>query len=120
MSEILFVTDDLMFPSRVRSLAQPLGIAMRVVKPAELASIELANVSLVLLDLAPMGAGTAATIRTLKERCPLVQSIAFGPHVDTALLASAQSAGCELVLPRSQFAQRLAEIVAWAKTPSGG
>jgi hypothetical protein len=37
--------------------------------------------------------------------------IAFGSHVDDALLAAARGAGCTEVLPRSRFFRRLAEIL---------
>ena len=38
--------------------------------------------------------------------------VAFGSHVDRELLASARAAGCEEVLPRSQFFSRLRELLA--------
>jgi hypothetical protein len=37
--------------------------------------------------------------------------LAYGAHVDKALLASAEAAGCSDVLPRSQFFSRLAQLL---------
>ena len=38
--------------------------------------------------------------------------VAFGSHVDRELLAAAREAGCDEVLPRSQFFSRLRDLLA--------
>jgi hypothetical protein len=38
--------------------------------------------------------------------------LAYGSHVDKALLAAATEAGCTEVLPRSQFFSRLSDLIA--------
>jgi hypothetical protein len=37
--------------------------------------------------------------------------VAFGSHVDKTLLARAEAAGCGLVLPRSAFFGRIADLI---------
>jgi hypothetical protein len=37
--------------------------------------------------------------------------VAFGPHVDRDLLATAKAAGCHAVFPRSKFAAELPELL---------
>jgi hypothetical protein len=37
--------------------------------------------------------------------------VAFGPHVETAALESAQAAGADRVMTRGAFVRRLAEVV---------
>jgi DNA-binding NarL/FixJ family response regulator len=115
---LLFLTDDLVFPSRVRGLAQPLGVELQVARPADVAACEAPEVTLALIDLAATGSATVEVIRAIRQRWPQARTVAFGPHVDVALLHSAQEAGCELVLPRSQLAQRLSELVALARPAS--
>ncbi|HUP86462.1 MAG TPA: hypothetical protein VM143_12410 [Acidimicrobiales bacterium] len=44
--------------------------------------------------------------------------VAYGSHVDKALLAAAGDAGCTEVLPRSQFFSRLPQLLGGAQ-PSG-
>lgn len=112
---LLFITDDLVFPSRVRGVAQPLGVEMQVARPADMAACAAQDVTLAFIDLATTGPATADVLGVIRQRWPLARTVAFGPHVDVALLHSAQAAGCELVLPRSQFAQRLSELVALAR-----
>jgi DNA-binding NarL/FixJ family response regulator len=112
---LLFITDDLVFPSRVRGAAQPLGVELKVVRPADIGACEAPEVALAFIDLATTGSTTAEVICAIRQRWPQARTVAFGPHVDVALLQSAQEAGCEMVLPRSQFAQRLNELVALAR-----
>jgi hypothetical protein len=40
-----------------------------------------------------------------------VRTIGFGSHVDRELLDAARAAGCDEVLPRSEFFRRLAELL---------
>lgn len=111
---LLFVTDDLVFPSCVRGVAQPLGIELKVARPGDIQAIQTGGVSLAFIDLAASGPATKVVIDDVRQRWPQARMVAFGPHVDVALLESARAAGCEIVLPRSQFMQRLAELVALA------
>ena len=111
---ILFLTDDLTFPFRVRGAAQPLGVELKTVRASEAANTP-GEFALVIIDLPAAGPEVVAVIKLVRERWPTARTVGFGPHVDVALLEKAQAAGCELVLPRSQFAQRLNEIVTLAK-----
>lgn len=108
---VLYVTADLFFSSRISSLASERGISIDVVGPAlvagridndlQVAIIDLAHRTVVVSELVDMIRGTAsdATI------------IAYGPHVDEKLLASAGAAGCDIVVPRSQFNQEIIAIL---------
>jgi hypothetical protein len=42
-------------------------------------------------------------LEALAARPPGVEVVGFGPHVDADLLARAEAAGCDRVLPRSRF-----------------
>jgi hypothetical protein len=42
---------------------------------------------------------------------PDVWFVAFGPHVEEEALANAKIAGCQVVLPRSKFADRLPTLM---------
>jgi DNA-binding NarL/FixJ family response regulator len=53
----------------------------------------------VIVDLARHGAAVAALRRAL----PAARIVCFGPHVDTAAIAAARSAGADAVLSRSRF-----------------
>jgi CheY-like chemotaxis protein len=67
---------------------------------------------LVLLDLTTPGLDCLTLVPLLRAAARPPQTIiAFGPHVHEQHLASAQQAGCDLVLARGQFYARAAELL---------
>lgn len=99
---------DLIFESKIKGTADAMGIALVVVpgisRVGELCS---SDTRLVLLDLSDSGT-TAEAIRSLRATLPeLARLVAFGSHVETERLKEARAAGCDPVLPRSEFTARL-------------
>ena len=95
-------TPDLMDRSKI-SAAVP---GCRFVARPE-ALVGLASTDVVVVDLSKKG--------VLEVLGDIVASgcrvLAYGAHVDKQLLASAEAAGCSEVLPRSQFFNRLPQLV---------
>jgi len=86
---------DLM--DRSRLIAEP-GVEVRFVEPAGIG--DAGGADLIVVDLGGRGHLDALA------HCPAgVPVVAFGPHVDRELLAAAEAAGCDRVLPRSKFFQ---------------
>jgi hypothetical protein len=54
-------------------------------------------------------------VRGIRVGAPAARIIAYGPHVDEALLADAKEAGCDEVLTRGQFNKLFAELLAGAR-----
>jgi CheY-like chemotaxis protein len=106
----LILSDDLMFTSRVTGTARDLGAT---VKPARSASALEAlarqqTPHCVLIDLANPGLNLVDLLSRLRQTCqPMPRVVAYGSHVDAAGLHAAREAGCDLVLPRSAFVERL-------------
>ena len=92
---------DLMDRSRMEQASRSHDIEF-VNDPAALA---VAAADLVIVDLSRPG--VLAAVEGLATR-----TIGFGAHVDTDVLAAARAAGCDEVLPRSQFFRRVAELLA--------
>jgi DNA-binding NarL/FixJ family response regulator len=112
MPTVLFLTTDMMFSSRVLGAAKAFGLDCRLVaKPEQLAATTLDSCPLALIDLglSPLDLGEA--VAAIRASAPQARIVAFGPHVDHRLLAAASDAGCDLVLPRSQFHQRYVELL---------
>ncbi len=113
----LMLCDDLIFASKVTGTARATGLTVSVARSlprlAELLA-ESAPVG-VLLDLHHDGLDLPALLASLRERCPTMPRVtAFGSHVDATRLKAAREAGCDLVLPRSQFVKLLeAELPVW-------
>jgi hypothetical protein len=93
---VVALVADLM--DRSRLLAAP-GVDVHFVGADELT--EIPETDLVVVDLG--GRGHLAALAALADRPAGVVVVGFGPHVDEALLAEAEAAGCDRVLPRSRF-----------------
>jgi len=110
----LLLCDDLLFGSRITGTAEALGLHVRVVRTAAalLEAVNAAYAPCVLLDLHNPGLEIETVVRRLKEE-PLVLPvvIGFGSHVDAATLHRAREAGCDRVLPRSQFVEELPNLL---------
>lgn len=109
----LMLTDDLIFLSRVAGTARALGLSVKQARsPA--AVLELAGreaPAALILDLHHNGLDLPALLAALPVR-PRV--IAYGSHVEAETLRAARKAGCDLVLPRSEFVARLeSDLPAW-------
>ncbi len=98
MSALVVLTRNLMDGSRVE-LAVPGSSVARSLNDAA-----LRTAALILLDL-----GTGIAPADVVAIGPPV--VAYGPHVDTAALEAAVTAGCREALPRSKVFQRLPDLV---------
>jgi hypothetical protein len=99
------LVEDLYFLSSITSAAGKAGVQLAVVKPGDPVP-EDSRVAL--LDL--QYRGWEGLIRPLVNRGGEV--IAFGPHVDGALMRRARAAGCSRVMAKSKFVRELPRIMA--------
>ena len=113
---ILILVDDLMFTSKIRSAASRLDIPVRSARSLVGALNEMRNErpTLVIVDLNNSRADPLGTITAMKADPDLssIPTVGFVSHVQTDLIAAAERAGVDQVLPRSMFTQRLSEILA--------
>jgi CheY-like chemotaxis protein len=108
--------DDLIFTSRITGTGRDLGLTIRVAKTAEvlLALARQTPPACAILDLHNPGLIIADVVAALKGLSPPPVVIGYGSHVDTAALKAARAAGCDRVLPRSQFVEKLpVELPRW-------
>jgi beta-phosphoglucomutase len=110
----LLLSRDLIFTSKITGTARELGRRVLVAGNTALAAEMIAQwrPKAVFVDLA---AGALVDVPALiayrAQAGPGTTFIAFGSHVDTEALAMAKGAGCDLVLPRSQFTANLAQLI---------
>jgi DNA-binding NarL/FixJ family response regulator len=114
-----YLTADLMFASRVEGAAQRLEKPLVILPSPEaleqrLAAASAARPRLVVLDLALWSPQVLELISQLKALAAPPQIVAYGPHVQTAVLEAAENAGCDQVLTRGQFDQQMAAVLALA------
>ena len=112
---ILAAVDDLMFASKIRAAAGPLGVEVAFARsPADV--LDLARTgqpALVLVDLNSRRLDPIATVAALKAdaACRDIRTIGFVSHVQTDTIRAARAAGVDEVMARSAFSRNLAEIL---------
>ena len=106
----LLLSDDLLFISRIAGTARALGLSLQACRdvPALEAAARAQAPACVIVDLHHSGLDITRLIATLKAtaKCTIV---GYGSHVAADVLHAARGAGCDLVLPRSKFAESLAD-----------
>jgi len=113
---IAFLTNDLLFASRVKGVAERLGQALEVVGSVD-TLVERASESpkqLVLLDLSTPGIDPREVVdklRSIDDAAP-PKLVAYAPHVHEAKLLAATEAGCDEVLTRGQFNNQIERVLA--------
>ena len=112
---VLAAVDDFLFRSKIRAVARHVGVDVLFAQtPADiLAQAKALKPKLVILDLNSARAEPVATIAALKEDAETasIRTIGFASHIHVDLIAAARTAGADQVLPRSQFAGNLADIL---------
>lgn len=110
MSRVLLVCNDLIFQAKIKGTAEALGIGIRLVGSGGSLPADQ-NVERLLVDLNAPGT-LPDDLFQLRHSFPApCQMVAFGSHVDVPRLRVARDAGCDLVLPRSSFVEKLVSLV---------
>ena len=116
--------DDMIFTSRITGTAQALGLVVRPARSIDelKALLQQQMPRCVIVDLSNSGLEIDNLIAHLRENCSsMPRVVGYGSHVDTATLKNARKAGCDPVLPRSQFVEELPkQLAAWAGSRAEG
>ena len=112
---ILAVVDDLMFTSKIRATAKPLGVSVVFARSSDAALAEMrkAAPALVIFDLNNPRTDPLGTVLAMKGDPALasIPTVGFVSHVQTDLIERARQAGMDEVMARSAFTTGLAEIL---------
>ena len=108
--------DDLLFNSKISRTARSLFIEIEFIPGSSekiMERIQLLNPMAVVLDLNSKKMHPIMLIQTLKRdpATSQIPIIGFFSHVDTDTRLAAMSSGCDQVVPRSLFEQKLPEIL---------
>ena len=113
--KIGLVVDDMFFAAKILGAAEAAGRRVERIKSREQLENEMISdpPALLIVDLNSNALDAIETIEFCRSRPELnkVPILGFFSHVQVALKHSAEEAGCDLVMPRSQFTQKLNEIV---------
>lgn len=114
---LLLVSDDLMFPSRVREGLRPLGFALVVVGTEASALAAAGNVDSVpdaiLVNLTARRYDAPGLIRALKtaEATRAIPLLAFAGHVEKEKHEAARASGADLIAANSSVSLHLAALL---------
>ena len=110
---IAIIVDDMFFAAKIRSAAELAGRRIQSIKSTEQLQSLAPVPELIIIDLNSTRVDPIPAIQFIKASTDLQSAlvVAFVSHVQTDLIREAQAAGCDYVLPRSAFTQRLQEIV---------
>lgn len=106
----LLLSDDLIFTSRVTATARAHGLTVAAAKTADaaLALAKQAPPTGVIVDLQNPELDLPAFLAGLRDACPTMpRVVGYGSHVAADVLMAARRAGCDEVMPRSQFVAQL-------------
>jgi DNA-binding NarL/FixJ family response regulator len=115
---VLYLTGDLLFPSRVSGAAANLGVRLQIVGSVEKLLEQASNADaccLVLIDLSVSGIDPHAAVPAIRAQLPQARIVAYGPHVHEELIKAAADAGCDEVLSRGQFDREFGRLLREAK-----
>jgi DNA-binding NarL/FixJ family response regulator len=109
---VVFLCPNLMFASRVSGAASTLKIPMKVLaSPGDLAANLSTETRLVIIDLGQSGLDLPGIVAEVRGKSSSARIVAFGSHVNEAELAAARAAGCDDVMPNSQFDRTYVELL---------
>ncbi|HEY1186915.1 MAG TPA: hypothetical protein VGE74_04625 [Gemmata sp.] len=112
----LMLCDDLIFFSRVSGAARAAGLTVRMVRTqaALVAAAQTAAPGGVIVDAHNPDLDLPSLLADLGACAPAPRVVAYGSHVEAGVLKAARLAGCDRVMPRSQFVAELeAKIGEW-------
>lgn len=113
---IAFAAADLIWATRIKRTADALGLPARPVRTPGMLRERFADsdVRSLIVDLT-LGETALDLIRAVREHPEpagrSVRVVAFGPHVEHALLQRARDAGADEVLPRGAFDRDLPDLL---------
>jgi CheY-like chemotaxis protein len=117
---VLVLVDDLIFLSKVRTVAGRLNVPVVTARSMDgaLADMRQTRPALVILDLNCRRVDPLATVAAMKADPVLndIPTVAFAGHTQLDLLTAARQSGVGEVLTRGAFTDLLPEILARAAT----
>ncbi|MEM8669716.1 MAG: histidine kinase [Planctomycetota bacterium] len=105
---VVMLSGDLMFSSKVRSVAERAGKQFRI--SGRLPEDNTEAIEFVILDLSTRSGLVPDIVNECHERCPNAKLIAYGPHVHVEKLKAARDAGISPVLTNGQFDASMASM----------
>jgi CheY-like chemotaxis protein len=108
---VLYVVRDLLFVSKIREAAEPLGVAVTGVRDVETLATAARGVRLVILDLALPQSLRALEVLATTPEAAAVPTVGFVGHERTDVMETARALGCGQVMAKGDFAGKIAGLL---------
>jgi hypothetical protein len=111
---IAFLTQDLVFQSKVNSVARAIALDCLADRSVERLVGRCAvpgEIRLWIIDLTLSLRNLGETVLSIKGLSPQAKLVAYAPHVHEARLEAARQAGIDLVLTRGQFDHQFSALI---------
>jgi CheY-like chemotaxis protein len=115
----LLLSPDLIFSSRVAQAARSAGVAFRIASNTQEVLEQVAqspSPRLLILDLSAPDCDVQRIMAATRNLPSPPTVVAYASHVLGPLLEKARQGGCDLVLTRGQFVNRMDQLVQSAAT----
>ncbi len=113
---VLSVVDDMFFSARIESTAKLAGVRLiQICDARQLEKVLEESVpQMIILDLNSKACEPLDTVRRIKADARLSQTgiVGFLSHVQRGLELDARQAGCDQVMPKSEFSAHLGKMLA--------
>jgi DNA-binding NarL/FixJ family response regulator len=111
---VVLLCSDLLFGSKVTTTGRAHGVPVAVARTPAQAVAKAAGAACVIVDLHLEGLDLPTLLAEVRA-AGVKRVIGFGSHVDAETLKAARRAGCDLVMPRSQFSAEVeGKLAEWA------
>jgi hypothetical protein len=119
MADVVYLVQDMLFSSKIRETAKPMGLTWQGVRdPTALAAAAAAGAKLVIVDLRLPTALDALSALAADPAAAAVPSVGFVDHERTEVMDAARDRGCGQVMAKGQFSTALPRLLAPLVPPS--
>jgi CheY-like chemotaxis protein len=108
--KIVAVLGDLMFTVKISDAAKRAGVPIEFVKTADDALQRATGAAVMILDLNFAPADLIVRMKS-SESTRAIPLVGYVSHVQTDVIRQAKDSGCDTVLARSAFVQKLGDIM---------
>jgi hypothetical protein len=108
---VVYVVRDLLFISKIREAAEPLGVPLTGVRDVETLPGAAAGARLVVIDLGLPAAMRALELLASDPSTAAIPTVGFVGHERTDVIETAKALGCGRVMAKGEFAGRLGVLL---------
>jgi hypothetical protein len=109
-AKIVAILQDMMFLVKIADAAKRAGVTVEFARLADDLSARVANASAIILDLNYVPPQLIASLKSAPET-RTITLIGYVSHVESQVIREAKASGCDTIMARSSFVQKLGAIM---------